>query len=152
MWRVRHIGKAKCDIALEKIPTKQRPRWNGDKQPYTPRNTAKAEKEIRGAWRKQVGHRWMNHEGEVRVMILIERPLSKSNPKYWAGKADVMTPDLDNTAKLCCDALNGVAYVDDKQVTQLHVIRLPRVPFRKHCRIRVRIDYYEESYFKDRRK
>lgn len=151
MWEVGHIGRERCEIALEKIPTKQRPRWNGDKQPYTPRNTANAEKAIKSAWRKQVGHRWMNHDGEVRVMILIERPLYKSNPKYWAGKADVMTPDLDNTAKLCCDALNGVAYADDKQVTQLHVIRLPRVPFRKHSRIRIRIDYYEETYIKERR-
>ena len=152
MWEVSHIGRERCEIALEKIPTKQRPRFDTRSgRTYTPTKTEKAEKAIKSAWRKQVGHRWMNHSGEVRVMILIERPLSKSNPKYWAGKADVMMPDCDNVAKLCCDALNGVAYADDRQVTQLHVIRLPRVPFRKHCRIRIRIDYYEETYLKERR-
>lgn len=151
MWRVRHIGKAKCEIALEKIPTKQRPRFKPGQKPYTARPTAKAEKAIRDAWKEQVGEGYAKHDGEVRVMILVERPLFKSNPKYWAGKADVMKPDCDNIAKLCCDALNDVAYVDDCQVTQLHVIRLPRAPFRTHCRMRIRIDYYQETYIKERR-
>lgn len=151
-WQARHVGCGKCDVSFGKIPTKQRPRWGGGGRPYTPKNTADAEEAIRRAWRQQVGHRWMSHEGEVHVMILIERPLSKSNPKYWAGRADLMTPDLDNTAKLCCDALNGVAYADDRQVTQLHVIRIPRVPFRRQCRIHVRIDYYEETYSQEGRK
>ncbi len=152
MWQARHAGSAKCDIALDKIPTKQRPRWNGGKRPYTPRGTANAEKAIRSAWLEQVGHRWTGHEGEVRVTILVERPLCKSNPKYWAGRADVAAPDLDNIAKLCCDALNGVAYADDRQATRLHVARLPRAPFRRHCRIRIRIDYYEETYVKEKRR
>lgn len=30
-------------------------------------------------------------------------------------------PDLDNVAKVCLDALNGLAYEDDKQVTTLIV-------------------------------
>lgn len=145
MWQLEHIGRGECVIEFDKLPTKQRPRWGGNSKPYTPKNTTEAEKAIKRAWRQQVGYRWMRHEGEVRVTILIERPLAKSNPKYWAGKADTMTPDLDNTAKLCCDALNGVAYMDDKQVTQLQVIRLPRIPYRKQCRIHIRIDYYEEA-------
>ena len=30
-------------------------------------------------------------------------------------------PDLDNVAKIVCDALNGVAYKDDAQVVKLTV-------------------------------
>lgn len=32
-----------------------------------------------------------------------------------------MKPDCDNIAKAILDALNGVAYDDDKQVVRLHV-------------------------------
>ena len=37
---------------------------------------------------------------------------------YFKGKR---TADLDNIAKLCSDALNGYAYVDDRQVRRLEV-------------------------------
>lgn len=30
-------------------------------------------------------------------------------------------PDLDNVAKIVCDALNGVAYKDDAQIVDLKV-------------------------------
>ena len=32
-----------------------------------------------------------------------------------------LKPDTDNIAKIVCDALNGVAYHDDKQITSLTV-------------------------------
>ena len=33
-------------------------------------------------------------------------------------------PDCDNIAKICLDALNGLAYVDDSQITSLSVSKL----------------------------
>ena len=40
-------------------------------------------------------------------------------------------PDCDNIAKIICDALNGVAYDDDKQIVALKVTKIysaePRV-------------------------
>lgn len=39
-------------------------------------------------------------------------------------------PDCDNIAKIICDALNGVAYKDDKQIVQLLVSKVYSVePF-----------------------
>ena len=36
-------------------------------------------------------------------------------------QAPTLKPDTDNIAKIVCDALNGVAYHDDKQITSLTV-------------------------------
>ena len=40
-------------------------------------------------------------------------------------------PDIDNVVKVICDALNGLAYDDDRSITQLHAVKLygdnPRV-------------------------
>jgi Holliday junction resolvase RusA-like endonuclease len=40
-------------------------------------------------------------------------------------------PDTDNIAKICLDALNGIAYHDDAQIVELQVSKLysdePRV-------------------------
>ena len=33
----------------------------------------------------------------------------------------LVKPDLDNIAKGICDALNGIAWKDDKQITDLYV-------------------------------
>ena len=43
--------------------------------------------------------------------------------KAKTNKMDFPTlkPDTDNIAKAVCDALNGVAYHDDKQITSLTV-------------------------------
>lgn len=32
-------------------------------------------------------------------------------------------PDIDNIAKVVCDALNGVAYKDDKQIVSLKLAK-----------------------------
>lgn len=50
------------------------------------------------------------------MRISTTRPLAKSNPKYWEGRADLGKPDWDNLGKLACDALNGIAFKDDSQV------------------------------------
>lgn len=42
-------------------------------------------------------------------------------PKKWKG-GPVRRHDADNVVKVACDALNGVAFHDDSQVVELHVI------------------------------
>lgn len=154
MWLARHIGRERCTVHFPKVPTKQRPRHRHDQRgSYTPRPTKEAEKAIREAWKAQAGERWKGFEGEVRMLVLVELALAKSDPKRDAGKALLMTPDADNTAKLCQDALEGVAYANDRQITRLYVVKLPRVPFlsfgEDRCRIRIRCDYYQERYQKE---
>ena len=61
--------------------------------------------------------------GPVEVMIAIEAPI----PASWsrvkraaaAGKPCAVKPDLDNVVKLLLDAVNGIAFGDDRQVVSL---------------------------------
>jgi Holliday junction resolvase RusA-like endonuclease len=61
-------------------------------------------------------------------------PVPGSWPKSKKAKAlagiitPTVKPDADNLAKSVCDALNGVAWVDDKQVIKLHVFKAYGVP------------------------
>ena len=65
--------------------------------------------------------------GAVRVVIWfhIERPASHRNAKgekrAAAPSQHQQKPDLDNLAKAVLDALNGIAYGDDAQVSELQV-------------------------------
>lgn len=49
----------------------------------------------------------------------LEGPLSLVAHVYRPRKAG----DLDNSLKVLCDALNGVAWVDDSQVVEIHAFR-----------------------------
>lgn len=42
-------------------------------------------------------------------------------PKKATGRP-VRRFDADNVCKVACDALNGIAYTDDSQITELHVL------------------------------
>lgn len=149
-WQVKRIGVAECLMAFPELPTKQRPRYDRrNSRTYTPTKTLKAEKSIRDQWLAAVGTRWAGFPHEVRVYIESQRPLSKSNPKFWAGRPDLMKPDADNLAKVICDSLNGLAYKDDAQITQLGVTKAKRTPHSDECLVRVRVEYYTESFSKE---
>lgn len=62
--------------------------------------------------------------GEVSISVYVFRKM----PASYKGNSepDTYKPDIDNITKAVMDALNGVAYDDDKQVTQLRVVKLPR--------------------------
>ena len=87
----------------------------------------------------------------MRVYVKTQRPLCKSNPKYWAGRADLGKPDWDNIGKAVCDALNGVAYKDDSQASIGSVEKLPRTPYGGKHRATVRIEYYRETFEKEKK-
>lgn len=56
---------------------------------------------------------WRVVDGPVSVAITLHPKATK------AGKASATRMDLDNCIKVTLDALNGVAYLDDKQVVRL---------------------------------
>lgn len=146
-WVTEVTETATCVIELDHVPKKERPRYSHrNNRVYTPAKTLKDERIIRRAWKLQVGERFKDHATEVRVFISICRPLSKSNPKYWIGRPDLGKPDTDNVDKLVRDALNGLAYKDDKQITQSRVVRLPRSPYGKKTMLRIHIQYLTEKY------
>lgn len=63
----------------------------------------------------------------VSIHIEVDYKLAKSTPKYVVDEVTYSDhdyvpqtkPDIDNIAKSVLDALNGVAYIDDKQVYSL---------------------------------
>ena len=80
----------------------------------------------------------------VSVRIEAYFPVPKSFSNKRAGKAlageivPTKKPDADNIAKIICDALNGVAYMDDTQVIELTVVK----KYAKEPKVKVSISAY----------
>lgn len=93
---------------------------------YTPDKTAEAMERVRVAYLMAAGGRSAPKGTPVRVSITTARPMPKGKPKRIEEEPDVYKPDADNVAKLVLDALNGLAWKDDTQVTTLTVQKFPR--------------------------
>ena len=106
------------DVPIVKGKARHR---NGRGHSYTPAPTREAEDAIRHEWcRVAYGAQAMPHV-PVTVEIVTERRLPKSKAKGVESEPDTVRPDADNIAKLVLDALNGIAWADDSQVTHLEV-------------------------------
>ena len=93
---------------------------------FTPKKTVAYENLVKMAFvEKYPAH--VPLEGAVRVHIYasFQPPKSASKKKLRQMLAHLIKPlvkpDLDNIAKGVCDALNGIAWNDDKQITDLYV-------------------------------
>lgn len=109
---------------------KQRPRHSRlSGTTYTPRETKEHEALIRLEYRKQCGMKFP--EGaQLRITVTAVMGIPKSTPKsrrsaMISGEIrPAKKPDWDNIGKLVCDALNGVAYDDDKCICEASVIKV----------------------------
>lgn len=104
---------------------KQRPRFSRiSKTVYTPNKTAKYEKQIAKAYTDS-GGKCIPADCYVSVSVSAFFPIPKSYSKK--KREDCLErilrpdkkPDMDNILKVVLDALNKVAYEDDKQVVEL---------------------------------
>ena len=112
---------------------KGRPRFsNRSGHAYTPQRTTEYEDKVRLYYSRET--RCTKLHGEIRADILAYFCIPKSLPKY---KQQILAeertgctkaPDADNIAKVVLDALNGLAYDDDKAVTYLTVGKLYGAP------------------------
>lgn len=107
---------------------KQRPRAVRTKKGirvYTPDETLNAEAWVRHCCVDQVGRVFLRGPLRVELEIVVEVPASWSGKKtreaLGGGLLPVGKPDVDNTAKLVLDALNGITWADDTQVVELLV-------------------------------
>lgn len=151
-WKQILVAIAHVTVPVREVTGKQRPRTDyRNHRTYTPTKTLKAEKEVRDAWLAQYGRTFAKHDGPVTVRISTHRPLAKSNPKYWEGRADTGKPDWDNVGKLVCDALNGLAFKDDQQVTACTVSKRPRPCHGTQPYINIYIEYFVEEYVKEKK-
>lgn len=93
---------------------------------YTPDKTMEAMYAVRAAYVAAGGTK-APAGAEVSVHITAMRPLPKTAPKSIEDEPDIHRPDVDNLAKLVLDALNGTAWDDDAQVTDLVVGKCRRM-------------------------
>lgn len=108
---------------------KQRPR-HGKGFTYTPKATISYEQEIKQAYMMAHRNEHMFEQGTpvaIRVTACMQIPASTSKKKAALMKCGEIRPtkkpDWDNIGKIVTDALNGLAYYDDAQVVDAHVVK-----------------------------
>lgn len=99
-----------------KITGKARPRHTSQGRVYTPKQTVDYEEMVRNAYISAGG---MLISNTVPIMVCITAFYKKAKTNKM--QHPTLKPDADNIAKIVCDALNGIAYHDDKQITRLIV-------------------------------
>lgn len=113
----------------EKAIGKERPRINRKTGAiYTPTKTSTFEEKVKWAFKSKYNIETELSEKPFRAKILVffEPPKSISNKKreqLLSQKNYTKKPDTDNIAKAILDALNGLAYKDDSQVSTLSIIK-----------------------------
>lgn len=105
--------------AVYSVP-KGRPRFSGKGHTYTPEATREFEGVIRALAQSK---KWKAYSCPVTVTIVIQvaTPTSYDPVKTVMAMLGLITPprgDLDNRVKAITDALNGIAYYDDVQITR----------------------------------
>lgn len=78
-------------------------------------------------WRGRVGDEAQKHfstliTGPVVISALFVMPRTKSLPKR-STPAHIKKPDIDKILRATFDALKGIAYTDDAQVTEIHATK-----------------------------
>ncbi|WP_052961594.1 MULTISPECIES: RusA family crossover junction endodeoxyribonuclease [unclassified Leucobacter] len=96
-------------VGGEPIP-KGRPRAKAGQRAFTPKRTADAEKRVAAAFRATYPG-FAPLTGRLMVVATF----------YRSTRHRV---DTDNLTKLPTDALNGLAYVDDEQIEEIHAKRI----------------------------
>ena len=104
---------------------KGRPRFSTKPYPhtYTPKETERYEEQVRLAFKSQLRGQqpFTGAVGmDITVCVGLPRVSKKKQAMMLAGEiVPAKKPDADNIAKIIMDALSGLAYEDDKQVTTL---------------------------------
>ena len=106
---------------------KSRPRMTKGGHVYTPSKTKAYEKEIGIEWCRKYGATHISEPVKMRVYQFFSIPKGFNQEKrkkaldgeLWVDKR----PDIDNVVKAIFDGLNGLAYLDDKQIVELHTYK-----------------------------
>jgi Holliday junction resolvase RusA-like endonuclease len=98
-------------------------------QTYTPAKTKSYEDEIRYMARAAMGaSEPLETPVTVAIYIRVEIPKSFSKQKRKDALENIIKPtkkpDADNVLKCFLDAMNGIVYVDDKQVVNIHLTKV----------------------------
>ena len=96
---------------------------------YSPQKTKTYEDEIRLMAKAAMGaSEALETPITVAIYIRVGIPKSFSKQKRKDALANIerptKKPDIDNIAKCFLDAMNGIVYLDDKQVVSLHITKV----------------------------
>ena len=119
---------------------KARPRFNTKTGvAYTPKKTRSFETLV-----KEIAYEHFDEPLEGPVSVEIEFCFSRPKNRIWKKKPmprewKTTRPDIDNLFKSVTDALNGIAYRDDGQIVDLHVLKVICAGDEKpHTTVRIR--------------
>ena len=104
---------------------KGRPRFTKSGHCWTPSKTVMYEQGIKQAYWMKYGPKMYASDKALAVEIVLYYPRPKSMGKHKRLMAQkgmlrpTVKPDVDNVIKAILDALNGVAFEDDRQIVQV---------------------------------
>lgn len=134
---------------------KGRPRFTKGHKPYTPAKTRAYEEQIARLWHKEYGYTML--DGYLGLEIIACFGLNKTDShktkerKILGQLRPDKKPDGDNIIKIVADALNGVAYHDDKQITTMYCRKIyghePHVEIRLHADTEEGLNDDSSKYF-----
>lgn len=94
---------------------------------YTPATTASYEDAVRLAYKQAAQGAYFEGPVKMEVWCIFGIPKSatkKNQAEMLSGKVlPTKKPDADNVLKIIADALNGLAYKDDTQITDMEIHR-----------------------------
>ncbi len=111
---------------------KMRPKFStihGYAQAITPKNNVIYENLVKLTFQQAKSSDYNLFDKPIKMTILAYFTVPKSFSKKKQNEAlegkisPLVKPDIDNIAKIICDALNGVAYKDDSQIVELTIIK-----------------------------
>ena len=112
-------------VIIERRPkVKARPRHTKGGKVFTPKSTLQEEDHIAQAWKDQVGEKI---SGPIEVTIAYSPEATVLLVNTSPHDATTLRGDLDNYVKLTLDALNGVAWEDDRQVVRIRAVKVDKV-------------------------
>ena len=92
---------------------------------YTPRETKLYEAKVRKEYDKIYHDQYLDGDLTVEIEGIFGIPKSVGKNKAMLMEDNQIPhnkkPDCDNMAKICLDALNGIAYPDDAQISKLYI-------------------------------
>ena len=100
---------------------------------YKPQKDREYEQKIKRAYIDSGGQHF--GKAPLAMVVISHRALPKSRPKRVTHEPDVLTPDASNILKAVEDALNGIAYDDDRQIVLATPLKMPRT--------RLEVDYLD---------
>lgn len=128
----RRIEKRELEFeVIGKPVAKGRPR-KGKWGVYTPKKTKDFEELVKASYFQKYNLHDKLVADDLRIVVkAIFEPTKaeKSNKKKYVSMVENKTyyhkkPDGDNVLKAVCDALNGIAYIDDSRIVEHKIVKL----------------------------